>query len=218
MIIGDFAGEDAIFFELFIDGFGITDDFTSVFFDGLLGFGIAAHVVDAVLESGRGDIVEKTGESLFFVASETPDDEGDADAMLENGAEMGEIIEGAIVHADHADAGEALELGSGDVFEEPGRELGREDFEIFAGGWGEVAKRFVFAGDDVDGFVGATTEETALYGSRFDGGGNWRGGDRHRGFDGGRLFDCGFGDWFDLRSVVGDRNGGFAAGWTVINL
>lgn len=51
VIVGDFAGEDAVFLELFIDGFGIANNFAGVFFDGFLGFGVAVHIVDSVLES-----------------------------------------------------------------------------------------------------------------------------------------------------------------------
>lgn len=128
VVVRDFAGEDTVFFELFIDSFGIANNLAGVFFDGLLGFGVAVHIVDSVFEGGGGDVVEEAGEGLFFIVSEAPDNQGDTDAVLEDGAEMGEIVEGAIIHADHADAGEALELGSGDVFEEPGREFRAEDF------------------------------------------------------------------------------------------
>lgn len=126
MVIGDFAGEDAVLFELLVDGFGIANNLVGVFFDGFLGFGVAVHVVDSVFERGRGNVVEEPGEGLFFVVSEAPNNQGDANAVLEDGAKVGEVVEGAIIHADHADTREALEFGGGDIFEEPGGEFGAE--------------------------------------------------------------------------------------------
>lgn len=167
MVVGDFAGEDAVFFELFVDSFGIADDFAGVLFDGFLGLGIAVHVINGVFEGGRGDVVEEASEGLFFVVSKLPNNEGDANAVRKNGIKVGKIIETAIVEADHADAGEALEFGGGDVFEKPSGEFGAEDFKIFAGGGGEVAEGFVFAGGDVEGFVGIAAEESAFHGSWF---------------------------------------------------
>lgn len=167
MIVGDFAGEDAVFFKLFVDGFGVANDFASVFFDRFLGLGITVHVINGVLEGGRGDVVEEASEGLFFVVSKLPNNEGDANAMRKNGIKVGKIIEAAIVEADHADAGEALEFGGGDVFEKPSGELRAEDFKIFAGGGGEVAEGFIFASGDVEGFVGIATKESAFHGSWF---------------------------------------------------
>lgn len=80
-VIGDFAGENAVFFELTSDDAGITNDIASASFDGFLVFGIAVEIINGVLEAGAGDVVEETGESLDFVMGEIPDDEGDADAM-----------------------------------------------------------------------------------------------------------------------------------------
>ena len=57
-----------------------------------------------MFKGGRGDIVEKAGEGLFFVVGKTPDDEGDADAVGEDGIEVLEIVETIIVHRGHADA------------------------------------------------------------------------------------------------------------------
>lgn len=165
MVVGDFAGEDAVFFELFVDSFGIADDFAGVLFDGFLGLGITVHVINGVLEGGRGDVVEEASEGLFFVVSKLPNNEGDANAVCKNGIEVGKIIEAAVVEADHADAGEALEFGGGDVFEKPSGEFGTEDFKIFAGGGGEVAEGFIFAGGNVEGFVGIAAEESAFRGS-----------------------------------------------------
>ncbi len=75
---------------------------------------------------------------------------------------MGEIVEGAVIHAHHADAREALEFGGGDVFEKPGGELGTEDFEVFACFGCEGFEGFIFASGDVEGFGGVATEETAF--------------------------------------------------------
>ncbi len=162
-VIGDFAGEDAVFFELAGDRFGIADDLSGAFFDGLLGFGVAVHVVDAVLESGGGDVVEESGEGLLLVAGEIPDDESNADAVRENGVEVLEVVNATIIYAvDHADAREALEFGGGDVFEKPGGEFGAEDLEVFAGFRGEGFEGFIFASGDVESFVGVATEKTAF--------------------------------------------------------
>ena len=162
-VIGDFAGEDAVFFELAGDGFGITDDLGCAFFDRFLGFGVAVHIVNAMLEGGSGDVVEEGCEGLLFIAGEVPDDESDADAVRENGVEVLEVVNATIIDAvDHADAGEALEFGGGDVFEKPGGELGTEDFEVFACFGCEGFEGFIFASGDVEGFVGVAAEETAF--------------------------------------------------------
>ncbi len=49
-----------------------------------MSFGVAVHVIDAMLEGGGSDVVEKAGEGLLFIAGEIPDDESDADAVLED--------------------------------------------------------------------------------------------------------------------------------------
>lgn len=103
LVIGDFAREDAVFFELASDDAGIADDFAGASLDGFLVFGIAVEIINGMFEAGARDIVEETGKSLDFIMSEVPDDEGDADAMSEDGAEILEIIDGAIIHGGHTD-------------------------------------------------------------------------------------------------------------------
>lgn len=61
-----------------------------------------------------------------------PDNESDADTVSENRAEILETIDGAIIHGGHTDVFEALELGGGDILDEPSGEGGGEDFEVFA--------------------------------------------------------------------------------------
>lgn len=218
MIVGDFAGKDAVLFELFVDGFGIANDFAGVLFDRFLGFGVAIHVIDGVFEGGRGNVVEEASEGLFFVMGKLPNNEGDTNTVCKNGIEVGKIIEATIVEANHADAGETLKFGGGDVFEEPSGEFGTENFKIFAGGGGEVAERFVFAGGDVEGFDGTTAEESAFDdGSWFSDGGCWRWGDWGRGFDGGWFSSWCFNDRFGFWDIIGDWDGGFAAGGAVVN-
>lgn len=85
------------------DDAGITDDFAGASLNGFLVFGIAVEIIDGVFEAGAGDIVEKTGESLDFIMSEIPNDEGDTDAVGKDGIEILEIIDGAIIHGGHAD-------------------------------------------------------------------------------------------------------------------
>lgn len=70
--IGNFASEDAVFFQLAHNAAGVADDFASAFFDGFLFFAIAVHNVNAVFEGGGGNIVEEGGESGFFVMSKAP--------------------------------------------------------------------------------------------------------------------------------------------------
>lgn len=163
-VVGDFTRKDTVFFELAGDGFGFADDFAGVFLDGFLGFGITVHVVDSVFEGGRGNVMEETGEGLFFVLGEAPDDEGDTDTVLKNGVEVLELEDTAVIDAVyHADAGEALELGGDDVFQEPGRKIRTEDFEVLTGFEGERFQGLVFASCDVEGFVGMATEEAAFF-------------------------------------------------------
>lgn len=103
LIIGDFAREDAVFFELTSDDAGIADDLAGASLDGFLVFGIAIEIVDGVFEAGTRDVVEEASECLDFIVGEVPNDEGDADAMSEDGAEILEIIDGAIIHGGHTD-------------------------------------------------------------------------------------------------------------------
>lgn len=103
LVIGDFARQNAVFFELASDDAGIADDFAGASLDGFLVFGIAVEIINGMFEAGARDIVEETGKSLDFIMSEVPDDEGDADAMSEDGAEILEIIDGAIIHGGHTD-------------------------------------------------------------------------------------------------------------------
>jgi len=102
-VIGNFAGENAVFFELAGDGAGITDDFASASFNGLLVFGIAIEIIDGMLEAGAGDVMEKASEGLNFVVGKVPDNKGDADAVGEDGIEILEVIDGAIIHGGHTD-------------------------------------------------------------------------------------------------------------------
>lgn len=85
------------------DDAGIADDFAGASLNGLLVLGIAVEIIDGMFEAGARDIVEETGKSLDFIMSEIPNDEGDADAMSEDGAEILEIIDGAIIHGGHTD-------------------------------------------------------------------------------------------------------------------
>lgn len=169
-VIGDFARENAVFFELTGDDAGVADDFASARFDRLLMFGVAIEVIDSVLETGAGDVVEETSEGLDFVVGEVPDDESDADAMGKDRAEILEIVDGAVIHGGHADVFETLELRSGDVFEKPSWKSGGEDFEIFTQGRGERAQSAIFTSSEIDGFF-ARAGEKAGFGrlSRFGG-------------------------------------------------
>lgn len=219
MIVGNFAGEDAVFFELAHDGARVTDDLASFFFGRFLDFFVAIHEIDAMFKSRRRDIVEEGGESLAFVTSEAPDDERDADAVLEDGMESGEVIEATVIKtASHADGAEALHLGGGEIFQEPSWKFGRENLEIFAHGRGEAAEAAFFRSAKVDGFfVGAGEELCAR--SR-DG---RRGDDRFVLEFGDNIvfgdFDF-FGLFFGgrLGGSFGDRNGSFFAGWAVIDM
>ncbi len=67
----------------------------------------------------------------------------------------------------HVDAGEALKFGSGNVFEQPGGEIGREDMEIFTIFGSERLQGAVFAGEEIEGTVGFfAAEETVFLGER----------------------------------------------------
>lgn len=52
MIIGNFAGEDTIFFELFSNDARAADNLLGAVFGGLLSLGVAVHVVDAMFKGG----------------------------------------------------------------------------------------------------------------------------------------------------------------------
>lgn len=52
VIVGNFAGEDAVFFELAHDGARVTDDLASFFFGRFLDFFVTVHEVDAVFKGG----------------------------------------------------------------------------------------------------------------------------------------------------------------------
>lgn len=102
-VIGDFARENTIFFELASDDAGIADDFAGASLNGLLVFGIAVEIINGMFKAGAGDIVEETSKSLDFIMSEVPNDEGDTNAMGKDGVEILEIIDGAIIHGGHTD-------------------------------------------------------------------------------------------------------------------
>ncbi len=200
MVVGDFAGEDTVFFELAADDTGIADDFAGVFFGGFLGFGIVVEVINSVLESGRGDIVEESSESGFLVVSEVPDDEGDAKAVLEDGIKGGEVIEGVVINCDHADVFEALHFGGREVFEKPGGEFGGKESEILAGSGSEGFKAAFFGGAKIDealGFLEGARKKTMGSGDNrmdFGVGGSFR-----------KSGSCFFGDF----EFGGDDFGGF---------
>lgn len=61
LVVRDFAGEDAVFFELAHDDAGVTDDLGGALFDGFLAFRVAVHVINDVFEGGGGDVMEETG-------------------------------------------------------------------------------------------------------------------------------------------------------------
>ncbi len=117
--------------------------------------------------------MEKGGESLLLVAGEIPDDEGDADAVHENGIKIVEVEEAAMVNAGVADTGEALEFGSGDVFQEPVGEVGGKNVEICALGFGEMAE--TTSAGDFGGGAGKEFVEEREVGSRFGDGFGKRG-------------------------------------------
>lgn len=158
VIIGNFAGEDAVFFELTHNGTRIANDLASAIFERFLSLSVAIHKIDAMLKSRRGNIVEKTGEGLFFVVGEFPDNERYANTVLEDGIVSREAIESGVINANHADAVEALELRGGNVFEQPSGELWREGLEILASFGSEVAEALSFAGEKVDVFVATARE------------------------------------------------------------
>ena len=133
MVIRDFAGENAVFFEVFHNGARITDDGGGALFGRFLSFGVTVHEIDTVFEGRGGDVVEEAGEGLLLVVGEMPDDEGDTYAVLEDGEEVFVSEKGAVVEtASHADAGEALHFWCGKIAEEPSGEFGRENLEVFA--------------------------------------------------------------------------------------
>ncbi len=132
MVVGNFADKNVITFEIFGNDVRAANDFASAGFNGLLAFGVAIHVVDAVLECGGSYVVKETGEGLFLVVGEMPDDESDTDAVCEDVVEILEIEDTTIIETNHTNTGEALHLWGGNIFEEPCREFWREDFEVCA--------------------------------------------------------------------------------------
>lgn len=44
---------------------------------------VPIHEIYAMFEGGSGNVVKETGESLFLVVGEVPDDEGDADGVVQ---------------------------------------------------------------------------------------------------------------------------------------
>lgn len=132
MVVGDFADKNVIAFEVFGNDVRAANDFAGAGFNGLLAFGVAIHVVDAVLERGGSYVVKETGEGLFLVVGEMPDDESDTDAVCEDVVEILEIEDTTIIETNHTNTGEALHLWGGNIFEEPCREFWREDFEVCA--------------------------------------------------------------------------------------
>lgn len=153
MIIGDFAGEDVVLGEEAHDTLRIADNLAGAGFGGFLDFRVAIHVVDGVFESGRSNVVIEAGDGLFLVVGEFPDNECDADAMGEDGIEIWELVKAAVIDAGHGDFVEALELGDSDVFQEPGREIGTKNAQIFAILDGERAEALFATGGDVEGFL-----------------------------------------------------------------
>lgn len=154
MVVGDFAGKDVVTAELAHNDAGIADDFAGAAFNGFLVFGVAVEEVNGVFETGGGDVVEEAGEGLFTVVGKMPDDEGDAEAVGENGVIILEFVEMGVVQADHTDMVKALDFGGGEVFEQPGREVGAEQVEIGAAGGAEMAEAALVAGEDVDSVFG----------------------------------------------------------------
>ncbi len=72
--------------------------------------------------------MEEAGESLFFVFGEIPDNKRNANAMLENGIEIWEIIKSAIVHSGHTNIGKTLEFWGDNVAQKPSRKFWAEEF------------------------------------------------------------------------------------------
>lgn len=83
-VVGNFAGENAVFLKLASDDTRIADDFAGTRFNRFLVFGVAIEVIDGVLKARASDVMEEAGESLDFVVSEVPDDESNADAVGED--------------------------------------------------------------------------------------------------------------------------------------
>lgn len=50
-----------------------------------------------MFEGGASDIMKEAGDSLFFIMSKMPDNEGDAEAMLKNGVKMLVSEEGGVI-------------------------------------------------------------------------------------------------------------------------
>lgn len=115
--IGNFASENAVFFQLAHDRAGVADDFAGTAFDRFLFFAITIHDIDAMFERWGSDVMEEGGKGGFLVMGEAPSEESDTDTMSEDGLEILEGVEtGVIPTTGHADAAETLHVGSGDVF------------------------------------------------------------------------------------------------------
>lgn len=149
--VRNFAGEDAVTFELAHDAARVADDFAGAFFGGLLGFVVAVEKVDAMLEGGGGDIVEEGGKSLTFVMGKAPSDECDTDAVVEDGVGVSEIINAALVNATvGSNARKTLNFGGGDVLEEPSWEFGTKCVEILAHHGCELTEAALFGGKEIE--------------------------------------------------------------------
>ena len=149
--VRNFAGEDAVTFELAHDAARVADDFAGAFFGGLLGLVVAVEKVDAMLEGGGGDIVEEGGKSLTFVMGKAPSDECDTDAVVEDGVGVSEIINAALVNATvGSNARKTLNFGGGDVLEEPSWEFGTKCVEILAHHGCELTEAALFGGKEIE--------------------------------------------------------------------
>lgn len=95
----------------------------------------------------------KTGDGLFLIVGEFPNDECDANTVSEDRIEIGELKKTTIVDTGHSNFVKTLKFGNGNIFEEPGGEIRTEDAEIFAGFDGEGAKTFFVAGGNIEDFV-----------------------------------------------------------------
>lgn len=127
MVVGNFARKDLVAFEKTHNGFGVADDLTGISFGRFLGLRVAIHIVDGVFKGGGCNIMVKSGESLFLIVGEFPDDESDANTVGEDRIKIREFIEIAVIHSGHGNAMKALKLGNGNIFEEPGRKIWTKD-------------------------------------------------------------------------------------------
>lgn len=205
MIIGNFARENIVTFELLHDDAGVTNGLFGLGFDRFLVFGITVHIVDTMFEGRRGNIVKEASESLAFILRKMPDNESDANAVTEDVVKAGELEEAIVIDTDHTDSLETLEFGGGNIFEEPGWEVGGENFEILTRFGREALETFFLAGQNIEHAVVAVEETiTVRRGvgvfaldrrelARWLDGGKRRCGSRGSGadFDGGGEFDGG---------------------------